>query len=93
MNSFSKYRGRGALGQLGNQKQHRFDPPPQEFMSQQPAAQMQYNRPKARQAAPQPMGLAGINENKEARRQQWLKKRRNKRRGLRQLNMGGQSWN
>lgn len=91
MNSFSKYRGRGALGQLGNQKQQRLDPPPREFMSQQPAQQMQYNRPKPRFAEAQ--GLASINTDKEARRQTWLKKRRNKRRGLRQLNMGGQSWN
>ena len=89
---YTKYGGQNSLGQLGNQKQHRFDPPPQEYMTQQPLHQSGFTRPKAYVSdRPQPIQLGNLH--KEARRQEWLRKKAEKRRGLRQLNQGGQSWN
>lgn len=91
----SKYMNNGgynSLGQLGNQKQHRYDPPPQEYMSQSPMRQMAYKRPKAYESKKEsPIQLGNLH--KEARRQEWLRKKSEKRRGLRQLNQGGQTWN
>lgn len=91
----SKYMNNGGqklLGQLGNQKQHRLDPPPREYMTQQPLHQLQFRRPKPYQGKPEPLNELG-NMHKESRRKEWLRRKAAKRRGLGQLNYGGQSWN
>ena len=91
----SKYMNNGgqkALGQLGNQKQHRFDAPPREYMPQQPLNQLGFKQPKAYKSdRPDPIQLGNLH--KEQRRQEWLKKKRAKRRGLSNLNEGNVIWN
>lgn len=81
MKKMSKFH---SLGQLGNMQSKQYDPPPAEYMSQRPEHQMKYRRPKAIQMRDPSLAYLG-NDVKDERRQRWLKKKR----GLRQLDMGG----
>ena len=89
----NKYKNQG-LGQLGNMKQRMFDAPPEEYMTTRPENQTKY-----RQATPNmgggtvPPVMSGGLADKEQRRMRWMQKRKNSRRGLENLNTGGQSWN
>jgi hypothetical protein len=84
---YKKYRNLNDLGQLGNQHTKTFDPPPAEYMTQLPD-NMHFRRPKPKEVEDTGLDRLG-NAEKDERRQAWLKKKQAKKRGLRQLTMGG----
>lgn len=88
----NKYKNQG-LGQLGNMKQAMFDAPPEEYMTTRPEYQSGYQQPQALDSMEAPPVMEGGSADKEQRRLRWLEKRKNKRRGLRDLNIGEAPWN
>jgi len=80
--------GQPSLSQLGQPSRQPFAAPPEEYMTYAPS-----QKPKFRQPAPRTYKSAPKRDyaklNKEARRKQWLQKRKDKRMGLSQLYRNG----